>query len=203
MDPIAHTSRATCWKLRTQVLDFQALPSLMGIINVFLLVAGFFLPPVAVILMTAPILLPAYLVARWWPGAPWQRQALTAVVMVVAFLVLMLVLVLVLWVIMVAAFLLLYLLMGGFERLCDLEKDRARFREAGELVEGCRGRVTPGGQEAVVVVLLGVQQHDEQLDVGDRRKVLSRVCPSTGERRTGKRRSGTAACDTTPVRTGL
>jgi C4-dicarboxylate transporter, DctM subunit len=32
--------------------------ALMGIINVFLLVAGFFLPPVAVILMTAPILLP-------------------------------------------------------------------------------------------------------------------------------------------------
>ncbi len=31
---------------------------LMGTINVFLLVAGFFLPPVAVILMTAPILLP-------------------------------------------------------------------------------------------------------------------------------------------------
>ncbi len=31
---------------------------LMGIINVFLLVAGFFLPPVAVILMTAPVLLP-------------------------------------------------------------------------------------------------------------------------------------------------
>ena len=31
---------------------------LMGIVNVFLLVAGFFLPPVAVILMTAPILLP-------------------------------------------------------------------------------------------------------------------------------------------------
>ncbi|MCB1514554.1 MAG: TRAP transporter large permease subunit, partial [Hyphomicrobiaceae bacterium] len=31
---------------------------LMGIINLFLLVAGFFLPPVAVILMTAPILLP-------------------------------------------------------------------------------------------------------------------------------------------------
>lgn len=31
---------------------------LMGIINGFLLVAGFFLPPVAVILMTAPILLP-------------------------------------------------------------------------------------------------------------------------------------------------
>ncbi|MHA1599096.1 MAG: TRAP transporter large permease, partial [Alphaproteobacteria bacterium] len=32
--------------------------ALMGTINVFLLVAGFFLPPVAVILMTAPILLP-------------------------------------------------------------------------------------------------------------------------------------------------
>jgi len=32
--------------------------ALMGIINVFLLVAGFFLPPVAVILMTAPILIP-------------------------------------------------------------------------------------------------------------------------------------------------
>lgn len=31
---------------------------LMGMINVFLLVAGFFLPPVAVILMAAPILLP-------------------------------------------------------------------------------------------------------------------------------------------------
>ena len=31
---------------------------LLGIINLFLLVAGFFLPPVAVILMTAPILLP-------------------------------------------------------------------------------------------------------------------------------------------------
>lgn len=31
---------------------------LMAMINVFLLVAGFFLPPVAVILMTAPILLP-------------------------------------------------------------------------------------------------------------------------------------------------
>ncbi|MFD1695018.1 TRAP transporter large permease [Roseibium aestuarii] len=31
---------------------------LMGIINLFLLFAGFFLPPVAVILMTAPILLP-------------------------------------------------------------------------------------------------------------------------------------------------
>lgn len=31
---------------------------LLGLINVFLLVAGFFLPPVAVILMTAPVLLP-------------------------------------------------------------------------------------------------------------------------------------------------
>ena len=31
---------------------------LMAIINLFLLVAGFFLPPVAVIVMTAPILLP-------------------------------------------------------------------------------------------------------------------------------------------------
>lgn len=31
---------------------------IMGMINIFLLVAGFFLPPVAVILMTAPILLP-------------------------------------------------------------------------------------------------------------------------------------------------
>jgi tripartite ATP-independent transporter DctM subunit len=31
---------------------------LMALINLFLLVAGFFLPPVAVILMTAPILLP-------------------------------------------------------------------------------------------------------------------------------------------------
>ena len=31
---------------------------LLGVINLFLLVAGFFLPPVAVILMTAPILLP-------------------------------------------------------------------------------------------------------------------------------------------------
>ena len=31
---------------------------LMGVVNLFLLVAGFFLPPVGVILMTAPILLP-------------------------------------------------------------------------------------------------------------------------------------------------
>lgn len=35
--------------------------ALMAIINVFLLVAGFFLPPVAVILMSAPILLPIIL----------------------------------------------------------------------------------------------------------------------------------------------
>ncbi|MFT5657319.1 MAG: C4-dicarboxylate transporter DctM subunit [Gammaproteobacteria bacterium] len=40
---------------------------LMGIINVFLLVAGFFLPPVAVILMTAPILLPIILQAGFDP----------------------------------------------------------------------------------------------------------------------------------------
>ena len=35
--------------------------AVMAIINVFLLIAGFFLPPVAVILMTAPILLPIIL----------------------------------------------------------------------------------------------------------------------------------------------
>ncbi|WP_275285862.1 TRAP transporter large permease [Halomonas elongata] len=40
---------------------------LMGIINVFLLVAGFFLPPVAVIVMTAPILLPIILAANFDP----------------------------------------------------------------------------------------------------------------------------------------
>ena len=40
---------------------------LMAIINVFLLVAGFFLPPVAVILMTAPILLPIILQAGFDP----------------------------------------------------------------------------------------------------------------------------------------
>jgi len=40
---------------------------LMGIINVFLLVAGFFLPPVAVILMTAPILLPIITSAAFDP----------------------------------------------------------------------------------------------------------------------------------------
>ncbi|MCW4150519.1 MULTISPECIES: TRAP transporter large permease [Halomonadaceae] len=40
---------------------------LMGVINVFLLVAGFFLPPVAVIVMTAPILLPIILAANFDP----------------------------------------------------------------------------------------------------------------------------------------
>ena len=40
---------------------------LLGIINVFLLVAGFFLPPVAVILMTAPILLPIIIQAGFDP----------------------------------------------------------------------------------------------------------------------------------------
>jgi tripartite ATP-independent transporter DctM subunit len=40
---------------------------LMGIINVFLLVAGFFLPPVAVILMSAPILLPIITTAGFDP----------------------------------------------------------------------------------------------------------------------------------------
>ncbi|SFI05080.1 TRAP transporter large permease [Modicisalibacter xianhensis] len=40
---------------------------LMGIINVFLLVAGFFLPPVAVIVMTAPILLPIITAANFDP----------------------------------------------------------------------------------------------------------------------------------------
>jgi tripartite ATP-independent transporter DctM subunit len=40
---------------------------LMGVINVFLLVAGFFLPPIAVILMTAPILLPIILNAGFDP----------------------------------------------------------------------------------------------------------------------------------------
>ncbi|MBS9722012.1 TRAP transporter large permease [Tianweitania sp. BSSL-BM11] len=40
---------------------------LMAIINVFLLVAGFFLPPVAVILMTAPILLPILTAAQFDP----------------------------------------------------------------------------------------------------------------------------------------
>ncbi|NWN82450.1 MAG: TRAP transporter large permease [Halomonas sp.] len=40
---------------------------LMAIINVFLLIAGFFLPPVAVIVMTAPILLPIILAANFDP----------------------------------------------------------------------------------------------------------------------------------------
>ncbi|MEM1079073.1 MAG: TRAP transporter large permease [Pseudomonadota bacterium] len=40
---------------------------LMGAINVFLLVAGFFLPPVAVILMTAPVLLPIITTAGFDP----------------------------------------------------------------------------------------------------------------------------------------
>ncbi len=40
---------------------------LLGIVNVFLLVAGFFLPPVAVILMAAPILLPIILAADFDP----------------------------------------------------------------------------------------------------------------------------------------
>lgn len=40
---------------------------LMGMINLFLLVAGFFLPPVAVILMAAPILMPIILTAGFDP----------------------------------------------------------------------------------------------------------------------------------------
>lgn len=40
---------------------------LMGIINLFLLIAGFFLPPVAVIVMTAPILMPILLAADFDP----------------------------------------------------------------------------------------------------------------------------------------
>ena len=40
---------------------------LMGMVNVFLLVAGFFLPPVAVILMAAPILLPIITAAGFDP----------------------------------------------------------------------------------------------------------------------------------------
>ena len=40
---------------------------LMGMINIFLLVAGFFLPPVAVILMAAPILLPIITTAGFDP----------------------------------------------------------------------------------------------------------------------------------------
>lgn len=41
--------------------------ALMGVINVFLLFAGFFLPPVGVILMTAPILLPIIIGAGFDP----------------------------------------------------------------------------------------------------------------------------------------
>ncbi len=41
--------------------------ALMAIINLFLLVAGFFLPPVAVILMTAPILMPILDAAQFDP----------------------------------------------------------------------------------------------------------------------------------------
>jgi len=40
---------------------------LMGVVNVFLLIAGFFLPPVAVILMAAPILLPIITTAGFDP----------------------------------------------------------------------------------------------------------------------------------------
>ncbi len=40
---------------------------LMGVVNLFLLVAGFFLPPVAVILMAAPILLPVVITAGFDP----------------------------------------------------------------------------------------------------------------------------------------
>ncbi len=40
---------------------------LMGAINIFLLIAGFFLPPVAVILMAAPILLPIIVTAGFDP----------------------------------------------------------------------------------------------------------------------------------------
>ena len=40
---------------------------LMGAINIFLLIAGFFLPPVAVILMAAPILLPIITTAGFDP----------------------------------------------------------------------------------------------------------------------------------------
>lgn len=39
----------------------------MGAINIFLLIAGFFLPPVAVILMAAPILLPIIVTAGFDP----------------------------------------------------------------------------------------------------------------------------------------
>ncbi|MBE3638184.1 TRAP transporter large permease [Mangrovicoccus algicola] len=48
---------------------------LMGVINVFLLVAGFFLPPVAVILMAAPILMPIIETAGF--DAVWFAVVLT------------------------------------------------------------------------------------------------------------------------------
>ena len=41
--------------------------ALLALINVFLLIAGFFLPPVAVILMTAPVLLPIIIAAGFDP----------------------------------------------------------------------------------------------------------------------------------------
>lgn len=47
----------------------------MGAINLFLLVAGFFLPPVAVILMAAPILMPIISVAGF--DAIWFAVVLT------------------------------------------------------------------------------------------------------------------------------
>ncbi len=40
---------------------------LLGVVNIFLLIAGFFLPPVAVILMAAPILMPIILAADFDP----------------------------------------------------------------------------------------------------------------------------------------
>src|SRR5258707_8124054 len=40
---------------------------LMGLINVFLLVCGFFIPPAAIILMTSPILLPIITAAGFDP----------------------------------------------------------------------------------------------------------------------------------------
>jgi TRAP-type C4-dicarboxylate transport system permease large subunit len=48
---------------------------LMGIVNLFLLVAGCFLPPVAIILMTAPILLPIITQAGFDPY--WFAAVLT------------------------------------------------------------------------------------------------------------------------------
>src|SRR5258708_19198912 len=48
---------------------------LMGMINLFLLVCGFFIPPAAIILMTAPILYPIITAARFQPV--WFRVILT------------------------------------------------------------------------------------------------------------------------------